>query len=244
MKLMVINPDYGMTSREMEERCHILQSFVGSDVTLEMDCLHNNKVYIDSVLDVMLASAEIIQMAIEAEKKGFDAIILYCFSDPAIDACREAVRIPVIGGGQAACMLATTIARQFTILTTDKKRIPEKRLFIYQTGINPDRVDTIESIDLHGKAIREDIDYTVQTVSKQCKELVAGGAQAVVLGCLSFLGMGPSISKNIGVPVIDAAVAAVGLAETLVRQQLKTSKESYPCPPMGERSWQEGRISI
>ena len=34
------------------------------------------------------------------------------FSDPAVDACREVVSIPVVGGGQASCLLAPLVGRQ------------------------------------------------------------------------------------------------------------------------------------
>ncbi len=37
-----------------------------------------------------------IRGAIEAEKDGFDGLIVYCGSDPAVKACREVVDIPVI----------------------------------------------------------------------------------------------------------------------------------------------------
>ena len=29
MRIMIINPDYGMTKEEMEERCRILSGFIG-----------------------------------------------------------------------------------------------------------------------------------------------------------------------------------------------------------------------
>ena len=52
--------------------------------------------------------------------------------------------------------------------------------------------------------------------------------EAIVLGCLSFLGLAEPLSRVLGIPVIYPAVAAVTTAESIVRQRLFTSKVSYP----------------
>ena len=59
-------------------------------------------------------------------------------------------------------------------------------------------------------------------------EMVAEGTEAIVLGCLSFLGLAQPLAEMLGVPVIDPAIAAVCTAESTVHQNLLTSKISYP----------------
>lgn len=112
MKIFIINPDFGVTPEQMAARCHLLSVHVGPDVELHMECLVENHIEIDSALDAALAAPEIIKMAVRAESEGYDAVVLYCFSDPAVDACREVVSIPVVGGGQASCLLAPLVGRQ------------------------------------------------------------------------------------------------------------------------------------
>ena len=75
----------------------------------------------------MLAAPEIVQLAADGQNAGFDAVVLYCFSDPVIDACREALRIPVIGGAQASCLAALNICRSFGVILADEARLPEKK---------------------------------------------------------------------------------------------------------------------
>lgn len=245
MKIMMINPDYGMTGEEMEERVAALQCCAGEDIRLSMDCLHENHVTIDSAMDVILAGPEIVSMAQRAEQEGYDAVVLYCFSDPAADACREAVRIPVIGGGQASYLTALTISRQFGLLVTDPGRIPEKKLFAGQAGILSDRVCSLRAVDLEGRGIREDREHTLNCLEKTGRWMVEeDGAQAVILGCLSFLGFAKALEERLSVPVIDAAMAAVALAAAAVRQGLHTGKHAFPYPPDGERSWSAGSISV
>lgn len=229
MKILIINPDYGMTQEEMALRCRILEEYTAPDTQLAMVCPQSSGVELNSALDVVLAAPEIVQLAAEGQNAGFDAVILYCFSDPVIDACREALRIPVIGGAQASCLAALNVCRSFGVILADEARLPEKKLFLRTLGVSPERIGQIAAVNLNGISPWADRETTF-------KKLLACGqkimrethTEAIVLGCLSFLGLAEPLSRVLGIPVIDPAVAAVTTAESIVRQRLFTSKVSYP----------------
>lgn len=229
MKILIINPDYGMTQEEMALRCRILEEYTAPDTQLAMVCPQNSGVELNSALDVVLAAPEIVQLAADGQNAGFDAVVLYCFSDPVIDACREALRIPVIGGAQASCMAALNVCRSFGVILADEARLPEKKLFLRTLGVSPERIGQIAAVNLNGISPWADRETTF-------KKLLACGqkmmrethTEAIVLGCLSFLGLAEPLSRMLGIPVIDPAVAAVTTAESIVRQRLFTSKVSYP----------------
>ncbi|MGI6066873.1 MAG: aspartate/glutamate racemase family protein [Bacillota bacterium] len=246
MRIKIINPDYGMTTAEIQERIDILHKLIGNDdVELSMDCLENSTVCIDSAMDVALASAEIVQQAIKAEKENYDGIVLYCLSDPAVVACREAVGIPVLGGGQAAFLTAACLGYNFSLVVTSPQRIPEKKEFIHTTGVDPARLCSIRSINLSLSNTRVEIDRTIDCLSQAGRRCVEeDGAQVLILGCLSLLGMADAVSDRIGIPVIDPAKAAVSMMESLIKQGLSHSKKAYPTPPAGIRTWIAGEVNI
>lgn len=229
MKILIINPDYGMTQEEMALRCRILEEYTAPDTQLAMVCPQNSGVELNSALDVVLAAPDIVQLAADGQNAGFDAVVLYCFSDPVIDACREALRIPVIGGAQASCLAALNVCRSFGVILADEARLPEKKLFLRTLGVSPERIGQIAAVNLNGISPWADRETTF-------KKLLACGqkmmrethTEAIVLGCLSFLGLAEPLSRVLGIPVIDPAVAAVTTAESIVRQRLFTSKVSYP----------------
>mgnify|MGYP002526205196 FL=1 len=229
MKILIINPDYGMTQEEMALRCRILEEYTAPDTQLAMVCPQNSGVELNSALDVVLAAPEIVQLAADGQNAGFDAVVLYCFSDPVIDACREALRIPVIGGAQASCLAALNVCRSFGVILADETRLPEKKLFLRTLGVSPERIGQIAAVNLNGISPWADRETTF-------KKLLACGqkmmrethTEAIVLGCLSFLGLAAPLSRVLGIPVIDPAIAAVTTAESIVRQRLFTSKVSYP----------------
>lgn len=229
MKILIINPDYGMTQEEMALRCRILEEYTAPDTQLAMVCPQSSGVELNSALDVVLAAPEIVQLAADGQNAGFDAVVLYCFSDPVIDACREALRIPVIGGAQASCLAALNVCRSFGVILADEARLPEKKLFLRTLGVSPERIGQIAAVNLNGSSPWADREATF-------KKLLACGqkmmrethTEAIVLGCLSFLGLAEPLSRVLGIPVIDPAVAAVTTAESIVLQRLFTSKVSYP----------------
>ncbi len=229
MKIMIINPDYGVTQEEMDVRLRILQQYAAPDTELAMVCLQKSRVEINSALDVALAGPEIVRLAMQAQNAGFDAVVLYCFSDPAIDACREALQIPVIGGAQAACLAALNICRSFSVILTDASRIPEKRMFLHTLGVDASRIGAIAAADLAGISIWQEREAALQKLVACGRQLIEEQhTEAIVLGCLSFLGMAEPLSDILDIPVIDPAVSAVTMAESIVRQRLVTSKVSYP----------------
>lgn len=229
MKILIINPDYGMTQEEMALRCRILEEYTAPDTQLAMVCPQSSGVELNSALDVVLAAPEIVQLAADGQNAGFDAVVLYCFSDPVIDACREALRIPVIGGAQASCLAALNVCRSFGVILADEARLPEKKLFLRTLGVSPERIGQTAAVNLNGLSPWADRETTF-------KKLLACGqkmmrethTEAIVLGCLSFLGLAAPLSRVLGIPVIDPAIAAVTTAESIVRQRLFTSKVSYP----------------
>lgn len=229
MKILIINPDYGMTQEELALRCRILEEYTAPDTQLAMVCPQSSGVELNSALDVVLAAPEIVQLAADGQNAGFDAVVLYCFSDPVIDACREALRIPVIGGAQASCLAALNVCRGFGVILADEARLPEKKLFLRTLGVSSERIGQIAAVNLNGISPWADRETTF-------KKLLACGqkmmrethTEAIVLGCLSFLGLAEPLSRVLGIPVIDPAVAAVTTAESIVRQRLFTSKVSYP----------------
>lgn len=229
MKILIINPDYGMTQEEMALRCRILEEYTAPDTQLAMVCPQSSGVELNSALDVVLAAPEIVQLAADGQNAGFDAVVLYCFSDPVIDACREALRIPVIGGAQASCLAALNVCRSFGVILADEARLPEKKLFLRTLGVSPERIGQIAAVNLNGISPWADRETTF-------KKLLACGqkmmrethTEAIVLGCLAFLGLAEPLSRVLAIPVIDPAVAAVTTAESIVRQRLFTSKVSYP----------------
>ncbi len=85
---------------------------------ISVDCIQSGPVSIESVTDEVFAGPLLLQEAIRAEREGYDAFVVYCFSDLAITALRENVDIPVIGPGECALAAADILSNKFCVITT------------------------------------------------------------------------------------------------------------------------------
>src|SRR5690554_5789979 len=72
---------------------------------------------VESRTDELELARWYIERAVEAEARGFDAVITGCFGDPGVDAARELVRIPVIAPGETALLTARMLSHHFSVLT-------------------------------------------------------------------------------------------------------------------------------
>lgn len=57
--------------------------------------------------------------AIEAETNGYDAFVMGHFQDPGVYEARSAVRIPIVGAGEAALHYAAQIGRRIALVSID-----------------------------------------------------------------------------------------------------------------------------
>ncbi len=224
MKIRIINPDYGERQSDMEARCRWLSQYTALDTELSMECLTETRVTIDSPADAVLAGPEILRMAERAEAEGCAAVVLYCFSDPAADACRQRLSIPVIGGAQASLVMGALAGRRLGIILTDPARIPEKGQFLRTLGIAPERIAAIDAIPFAGCSIWGNRKEALRCLIEKGMELKeTAHVDVLIPGCLSFLGLGDALADAVGVPVVDPAVAAVTLAESCARQHRRAA---------------------
>ena len=59
----------------------------------------------------------------DAERQGYDAVVVACLSDPGVEAARELVRIPVLGPLNVGLHIAQIVGRRTLILVTDASRL-------------------------------------------------------------------------------------------------------------------------
>jgi len=88
-------------------------------------------------------------------------------------------------------------------------------------------------VDIPVLGLRDDIDASFEAMSEAGQGLVARGAETIVLGCMSmaFLDVEHELGARLGVPVVNPAKVALGVAELLVRAGQMPSRVTFPPPP-------------
>src|SRR5262245_14676230 len=126
MRILYIGP----TSREAT-----LQSYASPGVTVEARSNAGGTGTIEAMHDEYLYSPHMLEMVVQAEREGFDAVVPGCFGDPGIDAARELVRIPVVGAGESSMLVAAQLGYAFSIITVLESVIRPLKILAGRVGV-------------------------------------------------------------------------------------------------------------
>ena len=81
MRIKVLIPNSGMDRKTLNARETMLSRAVSTETEISVDCIQSGPVSIESVTDEVFAGPLLLQEAIRAEREGYDAFVVYCFSD-------------------------------------------------------------------------------------------------------------------------------------------------------------------
>jgi len=187
----------------------------------------------------------IVETFIEAEKEGFDAAVVGCFADTGIKEARAVVDIPLIGPAESSMLLACQLGRKFAIICANlpglvaqhEEQVREHGLMdrLIPNGI----VKDIHAFDDTWTKSFADPQFAADGVAERSRELVAQGADVIVIGCC---GIGPFCSAaglhkievdGRNIPILDAQMIAFKTAEMAVDISKTTGLPftSLPRPP-------------
>jgi allantoin racemase len=187
-----------------------------------------------------LAAPAYMEMAIELEREGFDAVIPGCFGDPGLDGIREVVSIPVVGVGSAGIHVAASIGHRFSIISpiSESTRILENLARTYHLE---SKLASVVSLDIPVLDLNGNPELTFErAIVVGRKAIEQDRADVLVTGCGTLSFRAEELQHALGVPVVNPIRAALRMAELLVSSGLSHSKRSYPTP----RKISEGLVAI
>ena len=89
------------------------------------------------------------------------------------------------------------------------------------------RLASLRYIDVPVLELDADLGRTKGALLRESKIAVEEGAEVVVLGCTGLAGLAEWLSRELGVPVVDPALAALKMLEALVKLELRQSERRY-----------------
>lgn len=215
---------------EMDRRSGYLQGFASPSHEVVVLDTAEGPSSIESAAEEELAVGAVLAAVPEVER-DFDAMILGCYGDPGLAALREVAAFPVVGPGQASLHLALQVGERFGILAVVDQVVPANRRQVRGYGLEHLLVD-IRPVDIPVLELRSRGQETTDAMTRSGAELVRGGADVLVLGCMSmgFLDVADQLQEELGVPVINPVLAAVKAAEAMLDLGIEPSRRCYPRP--------------
>ena len=227
--LYILVDDLEPTPEEVARLSAGGQAIVGSDATFTVEPIaigpHH---YYESAVGLAMAVPGILHKIVDRQE-AFDAALLGCFGDPGLRAARAVARIPVVGAAEAATALVRLVAQRYGVVTIVDSDVPE--IEVYLSGLEA-RASCVgvNAIGLQFYELVRDPADTLDRLTMAARQLVARGAEAILLGCMSF-GFYPfarQLQERIGLPVIDPLRAGIAAARALLTLGVMPSPRAIP----------------
>ncbi len=189
----------------------------------------------------------------DADKEGFDVLLITCFGDPMLDNMRSWLNIPVVSIGEAACRTAAIMGKKFGIVHVSEKNIPEcyeqvenYGLGKWLAGVVATRETPAEQayalVDAHG---------AIEAFKEAGRKLIDMGAEVLIPACglmSPALRVAPAcediypkgFTEVDGVPIVDVLGCGIKYAEMMYDLKAAGSswvsrKGFYALPTDGEK---------
>ena len=175
-------------------------------------------------LEFRTYEAFIIRDTVEAARyvanNGYDALVIGCFYDPALEDAREiSGSAAIVAPCQAACEVALNLANNFSVIIGETKWEDQMRQAVYNYGYK-DKLASFQAIGMRVEDFHKDPDATKTALETAAVEAVQWHkAESIILGCTLEVGffneLQASLAKLFGcnVPVIDCSIAALKAGE-------------------------------
>ena len=191
----------------------------------------------DSYHDMLLMDWTVFQAGVDAEAKGYSAVVVDTVSDSGVRALRSRLSIPVIGPGEVAFHTAMLLGKRFTVLTMWPQWFPLYEKTLTEYGLW-DRVASLRSIDTRPDvtellAGKEEVIFEALK-AEALAAIEEDGADVIVLGSTTMHQSAAYLAAELPVPVINPGVVAWKTAELLVSLGLSHSKKAFPAPEVGK----------
>lgn len=182
---------------------------------------------------------EVIEIADQAQKDGFDGIFVNCFGEPGVEVLKELVDIPVVGGFYPAIANAMMISSRFSIVTVLPSVVPMLWTLARQMGVTAS-IASVREVSMPVDQL-DNIELLKENLLEQSKIAIEqDGAEAILLGCTGMLEVNQWLAENLAeyvgqyVPVVAPVGSAIGALQNLIKNDLTASRLAYYKPTKNE----------
>lgn len=179
------------------------------------------------------------EAGLNAEKEGFDAVVVDTMADSGVPALRAVLNIPVIGPGLAAQHYALMLGARFGMLTMNAAGIHNHWSWVRARGLENFCAVVETAIGATGTNVASLLNGKEDEMFPLLKEAglraIAKGAEVLILGSTTLHQAGEWLNRNLPVPVVNPGPLSYKMAEAAISLGHSHSRTGHPTPAAAGR---------
>lgn len=214
---------------------HAIERVLTPEMEVDIEPIKQGTPYIESRVDLATNAPHVIELAKKSEKEGYQGIFVSDMDMCGVEAAREAISIPIIGGFRASAYNAMMLAQRFSIITVDNvKDLQDEHIRAF--GIS-ENLASIRTLDIQVPNLEDPAQHDAILRDLAKESLIAveqQGAGAIMFGCTGFTDFAQELSDllreetGLYIPVMDPNCCAITYLSMLVTNNLSQSQVTYP----------------
>lgn len=214
-RILIINPNSTESCTASIDRA--AEAFRSPDIEIVAETVTAGPVSVASMADHARAQGPLIDHIAGRNGSAADAIVVACFSDPALPAAKEVSGLPCFGLGEAGMLAAMQRGMRFGIVALAEASVERQQRRVAELGIGA-RYAGSRAVSLSVPELA-DANRTVAAMAETGAKLVhQNGADVIVMGCAGMADYRDELAAALGRPVIEPTQAAIGAAVAAARQ--------------------------
>ena len=162
--------------------------------------------------------------AVEAERRGFDAMAITHFQDAGLSEVKSVAKIPVLGLGETTLFHSLTLGRKLGLVTINPQFIPWHEDQVVRYGLQQ-RVVGVRAVQatvadfINGFSDKNAFQKLEKLWNHECRTLLSAGADVIVpAGGLPMMLFGAKKGANIdGAPIVNGISLIAKAAEVAIK---------------------------
>ncbi|MEZ4520165.1 MAG: aspartate/glutamate racemase family protein [Thermomicrobiales bacterium] len=224
----------GLGEAELDVRREALQRFASPGTDVRLVVTGEGPSSVESEAEMELAAPGILRAAVSSERDGADGVVIWGGHDPSLRSARELVHIPVVGPGMASMLVASSIARRFSLLVQLPNVVGIAERQVEDLGLSA-RCASIRPVNISVLDLASESSFAGM-LRAAIHSVDQDGADAICFGCMAMTPHAGPLQRALdelrpGVIVVDPGLAAVRWLEMLIGMGITHSRRSFQSPP-------------
>jgi allantoin racemase len=227
-RVKIISP-LEATEDDLLRRQHRYSEQSTSKTRLVVENLYGGPPALNTAGDVLTSAAAIFQQGKSTTSDEFDAILIDCVFDPAVEELREATGLPTFGPTRVTLPLISLVSPNFSIIARSGRQCELLSDTVSEYGFG-DHICSTRALDISYEEAKQ-AEIFNQAMSDRLEEaVVSDGARAIMFGSTTMAITEEMHTRAQGLPLFMPGMVALKVMENLWFDGLWPSSDEESIP--------------